>query len=273
MNSTTLIVIGIFFLTNTIYCHGDLHTRIKEVTVEIKNHPDSAYLYLKRGELWLQHDRYNKSIKDFKSCLKLGYNPIRLELKLAESYERKTKWKKSLAHLNNILTKDEKNVKAWRQKGSVFMKVGKYADAGFCFEKLIQLAGKTIPENYIDASVAWEKSNTLEHRQKSIQAIEKGIVDLGELIVFFKRLKNLYLKYEDYKMSLFYQTKIIEKSNRKERAYYDRALIHIAFKNKTKAKLDLDNSYQALNLLPKRIKNNQAMVELESLIMKNLAML
>lgn len=258
----------IFISANFLYAHGDLHERIKKVSQEIKNHSDSAYLYLRRGELLFQHEDFKKSIRDFKTCAKLGLMSDRLEFGFAKSFEKMGKLEQSMDHLNQILTKEAKNVKALRIKGRILMKMERYAEAGSSFEEVIKYTDKTITENYLEASLAWEKSQEPEYSEKAINIIKTGILELGELMVFFDRLVELYLKEEDHKSALVYQSKIIEKSNRKERAYYKRALIYLDKGDQISAKSDLESSNQAIKHLPSRIKNNQAIIDLESDVYK-----
>ena len=264
------LIILILLSANFTFAHGELDQRIKEVSAEIKSNPDSAFLYLKRGELYYQHEEYKKSIQDFKKCSKLDYKGSRLLFGFAKSYERLEKITTSLDYVNHILANNANNVKALRLKGQLLFKMKKYSQAAHNFEKVVKYASKTIPENYLEISQAWEKSNDNNALQRASDCIKKGILDLGELQVFYIRLIELYLKFEDYDSALVYQSKILENSKRNERAFYSRVLIYLKAGNTITARSDLEMSLSAIHHLPERIKNNKAMKDLKSNVVQSL---
>jgi len=259
-----LLIFTMLWTVPPVYGHGDLHERIVAITNEIKSQPDSALLYLKRGELLYQHIDYKKSIKDFKTCSRLGYQSPRLNLGFARAYEGRDKLKKAEASLQKILAKDARDVRALRLLGRILFKMERYEEAAICYEKVIQYADITFTENYMEASVAWDKSENAEGSQNAIEVIKKGIGTLGELIVFYDRLVELSRKSQDYQTAIFYQNKLIELSNRKERVYYQRAQIFLEKGDTIAAKADLKLASEAIEKLPARLKNIKSIKELES---------
>jgi tetratricopeptide (TPR) repeat protein len=259
-----IVFIGVSLLTQTAHGHGDLHERIVATTQEIKSFPDSALLYLKRGELLYQHIEYKKSIRDFKKCSKLGLQSTKLLLGYAKSYEGLQKWEKALGFLDEILAVDEGDVRALRLHGQILMKMGKYKEAALSFEKVIQFADQTFTENYMEASLAWEKENSSEGKEKARKILLEGMDQLGELVVFYDRLVDLARRQGDYEAALFYQNKLVEKSNRKERAYYQRAQIQLEKGDISAARVDLQLATEAIEKLPSRLRNIKSIKELES---------
>jgi len=253
-----------------IFAHGRLDKRIKEVSEEIKSNPDSAFLYLKRGNLYYQHDEFKKSIRDFKKCSKLEYKNSRLFFGFAKSYEGLEKFTTSLDYVNKILTDNAQDVKALRLKGQLLFKKKEYVEAANSFERVVEYADKTIPENYLEISRAWEESNDKEVLYRTSNSIKQGIEDLGELHVFYTRLIELYLEFGDYNSALVYQTKMLENSLRKEKAYYSRALIYLKKGNRIAAKSDLEKSLSAIDQTPERTKNNKAMKDLKAIVLQSL---
>lgn len=246
------------------YGHGDLHERILAASQEIETHPDSAFLYLKRGELYYQHIEYKKAIKDFKTCSRYGHVSTRLSLGYAKAYKGMGKLNKAKEALFAILFEDEKDVRALRLLGSIFFKMERYEEAAKSFEKVILYADKTFTENYLEASFAWEKVESPLGMENAMKVIKTGIHHLGHLMVFYDRLVELSLKNQDYANALVYQNKLIELSNRKERVYYQRAKIQVKKGDKVAAKEDLDLATQAIEKLPARLKNIKSIKELES---------
>ena len=261
---TLLLVSAYLWILQPVYGHGDLHERILATSQEIEAHPDSSFLYLKRGELYYQHIEYKKAIKDFKKCSSQGYVSTRLHLGYAKAYKGMGKLNKAKEALFTILFEDEEDVRALRLLGSVFFKMGRYEEAAKAFEKVIQFADKTFTENYLEASFAWEKVESPLGMENAMKVIRTGIYHLGELMVFYDRLVELALKNQDYAAALEYQNKLIDLSNRKERVYYQRAKIQLEKGDKIAAKEDLNLATQAIEKLPARLKNIKSIKELES---------
>ena len=103
MKERFLILIVFCFLANFTLAHGALDERIAALTQEIKLYPDSAALYMLRGELHYQHEAYKKAIKDLKSCARKGGKTIRLHFDFAQSYQQRGKLRKAVRHLDKIL--------------------------------------------------------------------------------------------------------------------------------------------------------------------------
>ena len=250
--------------------HGDLHMRIQELTLQIKQEPKNPDLYLQRAELFAQHHEPKKSNKDLKKCMRLGLNTTRVHLNLAKNYTTLEKSRKANDLLDQILAKNALydqvlNVQALNLKGIVLSQQKKFATAADYFEKVIAQAQETRPENYLNASAAWEQAN-MTKQSKAI--LQKGIDDLGHLLVFHSKLVELSLQTQDWETAIAHQTQIIELSTRKERAYYERALIYLEQKQTQKAKLDLEQALLLIEKLPSRIKKTLASLELKNSIVK-----
>ena len=246
--------------------HGDLHERIEAVSKEIKSNPDSAFLYLKRGELYYQHEDYKKALRDFTKSKKLKYKDVRLEYDLASTQYRLGKNDKSINILNIILDEDKFHVKSHRLKGQILFEQGKYEASARAFEQVIEYAEKFLPENFIETSMAWEELDTDDSRCQAKDAIYAGIQNIGPLRIFYDRLIELNKKSGDLEKVIEYQTVIISQLQRKERAYFHRAQTYIEIGDDERAKGDLIMAQKSITLLNNRIRKQQIIRELESSI-------
>ena len=59
MKKFSLILFCFLSISALTWAHGDLDKRIAETSEEIEMHPDSSYLYFKRGKLLYQHEVYD----------------------------------------------------------------------------------------------------------------------------------------------------------------------------------------------------------------------
>lgn len=263
-----LLTLSMVCSNQTVFGHGDLHERIVIVSKEIKENPDSAFLYFKRGSLYFQHESCKKAIKDLKKASKKGYQNIACDLLYAKSYKKLGKYKKALLYADKIQSNDSENVHAIKLKAQIAHEQKQYSKAALNFEKLIEKSEKTLPENYIDASLAWELTGTEEGKKEAVHVIKHGIEDLGELFVFYEYLRDLYIKYDSFNSALEVQNDIIERSNRKESAYYKAAEICLLSNNNDDALNYLNAAATAIESLPLRLQNTDAMQDLKANIIR-----
>lgn len=245
------------------FAHGDLDERIAATTQEIEMTPDSAFLYFKRGKLYYEHQEYTDALKDLEQADKLGYKDFYCDLVFAKSYQKIEHYNEALRYVNKVLAQDESKVITIKIKASILFDQKKYKASALEYEKLIKKSIKTLPENYIAASMAWELLNTEEGKKKSVDILEKGIEDLGPLFSFYNRIKEIHISNSSYQDALNVQIQIIDLSNRKETGYFKAAKICMLLKENNNAQQYLNLSLEAIKKLPARIKGNKSMRDLK----------
>ena len=137
------------------------------------------------------------------------------------------------------------------------------------FDAVIGYTSETLPENYFESSEAWVKVDM----QRAVEVIENGIRDLGPLLTFYRRLVELCMLVGDYDNAIDWQTEIIDRSERKERAYLERAKIFLTAKDPENARSDLQSARDAIEKLPPRIRSQKNILELEEEIRLELSAL
>ncbi len=250
------------------FSHGDLHERILYHTFLIENHPDSAMLFLERGELYYQHESYEEALADFETYRSHGAISNRFYLSNAKANLKSGQLETAMASIDELLEIETNDVRALRLKGNVFEAMGRFTEAAGHYEKVISLAEKTFTENYFETSTAWEKAGTEEGFDHAVQVLEKGIEDLGPLLVLHDRLVSLHTDNGYFNEAIDWQNRILELSPRKERPYYDRAMIFLEMGDIESAKLDFDQAKQAISQLPVRIRNVESTRQLSAEILR-----
>lgn len=243
--------------------HGDLHERIMQVTKEISESPDSAFLFFKRGKLYFEHESFEASIADLDTAATLNYHGTICDLIYAKSYQQLNQSANAMRHVEQILQKDSFNINALKIKGTLFLEDEKYEAAADQFEIVIEHARKRLPENYLIAAKAWEGSTSEKSTEKAITILKKGIKDLGPLYIFHDKIISLYLKESLFKEALTIQEKIIDQAKRKEKPYYEAALISLQSGNLELAEDYLTKASTTIERLPLRIKNATTIKELK----------
>ncbi|MEZ5004640.1 MAG: hypothetical protein R2730_16545 [Chitinophagales bacterium] len=250
------------FSANVLFAHGDLHVRIELATAAIQLSPDNAELYLERGILLYQHEKYSESIDDFNHCISLNYNTPKLYLAIAKSQIALNNAESAIQYLDKILKEDQHNVITLRWKARALMQMNQYSEAAYYFEDVIRFANQTFTENYIEAALAWENSDQPNNLENAIAIIEKGISDLGDILILYDKLVELHQLSGNTIEAINIQGKIIDLSNRKERPYYARAVLYQSIGDMESAKADFNQSKMEIKKLPYRIKNTNATLTL-----------
>lgn len=251
--------------------HGELDKRIKEISIKILDNPTNTSLFLARGELYYQHEDYELSIKDFEVCEERSYISDRLHLNFAKSLRLTKDFERSDEYADRILASQPNHVLALKEKAKSAFDQSDFTRSASLFKEVISYVDKTRTDNYFEAITALESCGTKACLIEAISVLEKGIADLGELMVFLEKGVSISLRLKDFKRAHEYQNKIIENAQRKERTFYKKALLFKEQGNEEEAKIMFESSLTALAALPPRIKNNRASQKLKAQIEEELS--
>jgi len=246
-------------LSTNLNAHGDLHKRIQSVTDEIKKKPDSANLYFKRGKLYYQHSNYESSLTDFKFSKELGLESTEQNLYIAKSNYHLENFSVCKKTIKKILKENPENNNALKLLADIYSKKGKHKKAAELYDKVIDNSEVTYPEDYLYASKAWCATNSKEGQVRSQSILIKGIDKLGDIVVLYNQLISVCIDIEDLESAVTYQKKVIEISNRKERAYLKLAKIQILQKKYNDAQQSIIKAEEHFQKLPHRLRNTKFM--------------
>ena len=257
----------------TLYGHGDLHKRIKEVSAEIKKDPDNLSLYLKRGKLYLEHEEYDNSLKDLARLRDANYEDKIWHIYAARCYNALAEYENALNSVTHYLDTDSLNVRALRLRGHIFYGYECFDMATESYEMVLRHSIKTLPENYLECASAYMISDQMDKLNSATRVLNQGINQMGNIPVLYERLVNIHLKHGDIDDAIRYQTRIVDMMNRKENALYRRAEMWMSAGDVDAAKADYMKASDAINALPQRIKNNRATIDLMTNINNKLNLL
>lgn len=258
-------------LNVSLHAHGELDKRIKEISIKILEDPTNTSLFLARGELYYQHEDYQLSIKDFKVCEKRGFVSDRLNLNFAKSYRLLASFNQADEYAEKILSKQSTHVLALKVKAKTAFDRKEFIRSADLFKSVIKYVDVAHTDNYFEASSAFEACGSKECLVSAIEVIESGIEDLGELMVFLDKGVSISLRLKDFAQAHEFQNKIIENANRKERKYFQKALLYKEQGKVIEAEKMLKNSLVELDSLPNRIKQNRASKKLRIEIERHLS--
>lgn len=263
MLSYVILPLFLLHLTTESKAHGDYHERILKATKEIATHPDSAFLYLKRGKLYFHHEAYDSTLLDLKQATKLGYQDTYCKLLYAKTYQKLSNFEEALLYVSQLEAMDSSNVAALKTKAQIYRSQSKFELAATTFEQVIKKTRRTLPENYIETATAWEQTSTEKGWQRAAAILQQGIKNSGPLFTLLLPLKDLYLKKKDFKEALAVQQDILRMSPRKETGYYDAAIICMELADLQEAAIYARLGLSAIDQLPTRAKSTIAMKRLQ----------
>ena len=104
----TLLILPLFllFFNDEVKGHGALDEQIKELTTRIKQEPKNAKLFLKRGQLYAQHEEFFPARQDYLAARSLDQNLRITDLLLAELYLQNKLVDTALFYVNTFLTQN-----------------------------------------------------------------------------------------------------------------------------------------------------------------------
>jgi len=259
MRLIALLPLLLLVCTSSTIAHGDLDLRIQAISAAIESSPDSASLYFQRGKLRFQHEEYQLSIDDINISINKGFSDDLQKIYLAKSLFNLEDYQSAQIHLGEYLSLDPENVVGLNLKGRILYAQKEYEKSALCFESVIDLTIKSLPENYLEAVQSWDASNHPDKHQKIFQILELGLENLGPIVTLQNKLIESHLKYNENAKAINLQKSIIDKSRRKESAYFKLAEIYYGLGEFENAKNALLNAQSHWNKLPRRIQNNSAM--------------
>lgn len=255
----------------TVSAHGELDKRIKEISIKILQDPSNTSLFLERGELYFQHEDYQLSIKDFKICEERDYISDRLNLNIARAFRVLKEFEFSDLYADKILAQQPRHVRALKVKAKTAFDKNDFKRSANLFKQVISFVDVANTDNYYEAFTALEYCGTKECLFDALTVLESGIEDLGELMVFLEKGVSFSLRLKDFDKAHQYQNKIIQNAQRKERIYYQKALLFKEQGNDKEAQNMFQNSLIALESLPSRVKENRASKRLKAQIVEELS--
>ena len=177
------------------FTHGDLDARIKKASEQIENDPKNSILYIKRGELYFQHEEYRKSIVDFETARSLGVTSSELDISLARSYYKVKKHSTALAFIQELLIREPNHVQGNRWKGRILMDLKHYENATEALALALEYSAKKTPEQILELAQTYDLMRTTKTTQQACEVIKEGIKSLGELPCFHRKISRVFFEY------------------------------------------------------------------------------
>ena len=253
-------IFSLIFLNNVeVLGHGDLHTRIDELTTKIQQHPDDLELYAQRGFLRLEHEEYQLAASDFRRCWKSEWQDDRLTYAAALTDFYLGRFKRSTRKLALVKGPDFQQNRL-KLLGKINYARGRYRQAATDWEVAMRLCLNPRPDDFLNIAKAWEAA---DQPDQVVAILKDGISRWGYLPAFCQALDKSYRNQGKLRQAIDLQSKIILQSNRKEFALFRRAELY----SKLEAWQEANEDLQKVTSIIGELKDHQrSRVALQRLI-------
>ena len=177
-------------LPSTAFAHPEIETQLAHVTGEIARSPDSAELYLKRGQLHRVHRDWPKALVDFHQAAKLDPALHHVDRAIGRLYLESDKTEKALAQLEQFLKRQSGDPKGLILRGRAHAKLGAPLKAGADFDTALPELRRPTPALFIERAEILIAAGE-QHRARALEGITEGIERLGDLYTLQRFAANL----------------------------------------------------------------------------------
>ncbi len=230
--------------------HGDLHERIQLVSSQIDENGDDPELYVKRGDLYFQHEDFEASVSDFNHAISRNTDQYNVYYLLARSYFKMEEIDSTVYYLNKQLAFTPDYFRALQLIGHSYGELEQYeASVKYLIEALDHIETR-IPKNYLDVIDAYRKCGTGIHTSKALKWCDIAIRDLGPLVVFYDRKIDLCKKSARLTDAIQSLNEVIRINHQKEKWVVERAHIYLKLGMKAEALNDIQAASNIFEQLP-----------------------
>jgi len=260
----TLLILAFFSIifSSSIFAHGPVHESIVRVTKEIKANPDSADLYIQRGQFYQVDDDFDKAFTDYTKARELAPHMQIIDLQFAKLFAKNNYANSALIYVNQYLLNQPQNLDGLMSRAAIYTQLGKDSLAVLDFETGIAQAKHPVPEYYLDISKAVLAADSTNF-DDAIKWLYKGEETIGFNIVLRSHAIDLAVLQGDYNQAFMYIDQILEKMKRKEKWLVKKAEIYETADRPKEAYATYNEALQSIKQLPRHTRGTRTVTELQ----------
>ncbi len=261
----TLLILALFctIFSSQMFAHGPVHESIIRVSKEIEASPDSADLYIQRGQFYQVDDDFDKAFSDYTKARELAPHMQIIDLQFAKLFAKNNYANSALIYINQYLANQPQNLKGLMSRAAIYTQLGKDSLAVLDFEAGIAQAKNPVPEYYLDISKAVLAADSTNF-ENAIKWLQKGEEAIGFNIVLRSHAIDLAVLQGDYDQAIMYVDKILEKMKRKEKWLIKKAEIYETANRPKEAYATYIQALQSIKQLPRHTRGTRTVTELQA---------
>lgn len=243
--------------------HGDLDAKIARVSEQIVAAPDSAALYLKRGQLYLQHREFTLARTDLRTARRLDDTMVLTDFLLAQVCIGEADPERALLRIHAYLAVYPRAPEALVLRAGIYRQLGRHAAGREDLAAALALFDPPVPAHYVMIAEAVLLSDAT-NVDEALQWLDAGLTRFGTDIVLQTKKIDLLERVAHYDAALIEVDELLRTYPRKERWHYRKAILLEAAARPAAARRSILAAQAAIMQLPTRLQMTNKILELEA---------
>ncbi len=248
-----------------VHAHGPVHESIERLTKSIETYPDSAELYLQRGQFYQMDEDFDHAFSDYNKAKSLHLDNRHVDLQCAKLFLEHNYSESALMYVNKVLAERPKHVDALMTRAAIHTQLMNDDLAVMDFEKAIENIREPRPEHYIAISKATLTADSTNF-EDAIEWLKKGEEKIGANIVLGSYAVDLAVLQKDFDKALSMTDVIIVGMKRKEKWLLKKIEILEQAGRFEEAYQTAEQAMEAIRALPRHTRGTRLVTELQAQI-------
>ncbi len=247
-----------------LWSHAGIDEQIARVDELIAAQPNTANLYIRRGELHRVHRDWPAAEGDFLKALALDPDLLIAEMCLGRLKLETGKPDQAKPYLDRYLKKRPTDAEALSIRGRALMALGQPLPAAEDLTRAIEGGNREPrPEQYLERARALQAAGP-EYLPRAIQGLDEGRARLGDPVTLQLLAIDLEIERGGFEAALKRVDELAKQSVRQEPWLIRRATILEAAGRKGEARDSYRQALTAIETLPSARRGTKAVAQLES---------
>ena len=242
--------------------------QIEEVSRQLTNDPGNALLYVKRAELYRQHQDGKEAEADLETAGRLDPKLPTVHLcrgRLLADSGRNAEAKKAF---DRYLSAQPNDFEALATRSQVLARLGDRKAAAADLSRAIELMPEPKPDPYLERARMLAEDNELE---QALAGLEEGIRALGPLLTLQQAALELEIRSRRYDAALARLETIMNRVARKESWLTQKGEVQLLAGRKEAARKTFQEALKTIQNLPPRLRYSELVRDLERRATRGLA--
>lgn len=268
MVTRSLTMIGWLFGSMAIcYVHDGIYEQLAQVTLQIRQQPNDAALYLRRGELHRLHRDWVAALADFDRAERLNPKLIESELFRGRMWLDAQRPRQAKQSLDRFLKTKPENAEGWLLRARAFEQMKRHRQAAADFTRAIDLMPRAKPDFYVERAQAQMAGGKLA---EALRGLDEGMVGLGRIVTLQLPAIEIELQLRRWDDALARLDQLSSQSARKETWLARRGEILLQAGRRSEAHEAFNSALQAIEALPPQWRQIRATQDLEKQLRQRL---
>ncbi len=248
--------------------HGPYHAQLADCSSQIARSPDSAPLYVARGEIYRAHGDTDAALADFGVAARLDPTLTEIDFLKGRALLDGQRAQLALSYLDHFLKGHPGHAAALMLRGRALGAVGRPGDGGRDYRLGLEQLRTPTPDDYLMLSKLYGDAGQAD---LALGGLDAGIRRLGPVVSLELPAIELDVRARRWDAALGRLDRLTAQSPRKELWLYRRGDLAVRAGRPTEARRAFAAALDAINSLPAPARDSVAMTDLKDKIRKALS--